>query len=178
MRYLYFDVYVYEVALYNPNIPWHYYLLFIQQFSVEYDVRSPGASAVSNVFKSEAYVNLYLRVDDNTEFYDCRLDYLADPSLFSTGGMIVIDPLTVANNARERTEDGCGEANTIAGVLAAFPSAVMGVGNGELYAFTLDTGSTNQNDDGLVVAWSNVLLSTTDSVTGDTQLDGYKFKPL
>jgi len=158
------------------------YSLFIhptrQQFSVEYEVRSLGATS-----GNEAYVNLYLRVDDNMEFYDCRLDYLADPSLFSTGGgMIVIDPLTVASpnpqTSTGYTGHGCGTANTIAEFLTEFPAAVMGVGNTELFAFTLDTGSTNQNNDGLVVAWSNVLLSTTDSGTGDTQLDGYKFKPL
>lgn len=152
------------------------------EFSVEYDIRSRATLATVGSFRSDAYVNLYLRVADNMEFYDCRLDYLADPSLFSTGGMIVIDPETVASpNPRTSTTytgPGCGGANTITGFLTEFSTAVMGVGNSELYAFTLDTGSTNQNDDGLVVAWSNVLLSTTDSVTGDTQLDGYKFKPL
>ena len=54
----------------------------------------------------------------------------------------------------------------------------MGAGNGEFYTFTLDTGSTNQNDKGLKVCWSDVSITTDNGSGGATQIDNYAFAEL
>lgn len=101
---------------------------------------------------NEGYVNLYMRSDPgDTNYYDCRLDFLIpNPSVFTSGEPIrelVIDHTTTATSSTA----GCGGSNSIGQYLAANTNAVLGVGNGEGYAFTLNTGSTNQNNFGLKV---------------------------
>lgn len=88
-------------------------------------------------------------------FYDCRLDFLAqDSSLFTSGiRELVIDHTTTTTSFKARNGD-CGGASppySIGGFLAKYPNAKFGVGNGELYTFTLDSGSTNQDNQGLEV---------------------------
>ena len=119
---------------------------------MEYEVRSLGVSS-----GSEGYVNVYMRSGVNTNFYDCRLDFLIqDTSLFTSGGAtreIVIDHTTTTTSFGARNGFTCGDSTpySIGGFLAKYSDAVFGVGNGELYTFTLDTGSTNQDNQGLEV---------------------------
>ena len=119
---------------------------------MEYEVRSLGTAADGSTFKNEGYVNVYMRSEVNTNFYDCRLDFLIqDTSLFTSGDAtreLVIDHTTTTTSSG-RT---CGTPPySIGQYLANNPNAVFGVGNGELYTFTLDTGSTGQDNQGLKV---------------------------
>jgi len=119
---------------------------------VEYEIRNLGAASDGITFNNEGYVNVYMRSGVNTNFYDCRLDFLIqDTSLFTSGDAtreLVIDH-TTTTTASGRS---CGTSPySIGQYLANNPTAVFGVGNGELYTFTLDTGSTNQNNQGLEV---------------------------
>ena len=119
---------------------------------MEYEIRKFGAASDGLTFNNEGYVNVYMRSGVNTNFYDCRLDFLIqDTSLFTSGDAtreLVIDH-TTTTTASGRS---CGTSPySIGQYLANNPTAVFGVGNGELYTFTLDTGSTNQNNQGLKV---------------------------
>ena len=119
---------------------------------MEYEIRNLGAASDGITFNNEGYVNVYMRSGVNTNFYDCRLDFLIqDTSLFTSGDAtreIVIDH-TTTTTASGRS---CGTSPySIGQYLANNPTAVFGVGNGELYTFTLDTGSTGQNNQGLEV---------------------------
>ena len=118
---------------------------------MEYEVRNLGTGADGSTFKNEGYVNVYMRSGVNTNFYDCRLDFLIHPSLFTSGDAtreLVIDHTTTTTSSG-RT---CGTPPfSIGQYLANNPNAVFGVGNGELYTFTLDSGSTGQDNQGLKV---------------------------
>ena len=119
---------------------------------MEYEVRNLGTGADGSTFKNEGYVNVYMRSEVNTNFYDCRLDFLIqDTSLFTSGDAtreLVIDHTTTTTSSG-RT---CGTPRFWIGqYLANNPNAVFGVGNGELYTFTLDSGSTGQDNQGLKV---------------------------
>ena len=126
---------------------------------MEYEVRNLGTGADGSTFKNEGYVNVYMRADPLTttgdNFYDCRLDFLIqDTSLFMSGDAtreLVIDHTTTTTSSRARNSFTCGDSSppSIGGFLAKYPDAVFGVGNGELYSFTLDTGSTGQDNQGL-----------------------------
>ena len=123
---------------------------------MEYEVRSLGTGADGSTFKNEGYVNVYMRSGVNTNFYDCRLDFLIQDLLFTSGDAtreLVIDHTTTTTSSRARNSFTCGDSSppSIGGFLAKYPDAVFGVGNGELYAFTLDTGSTGQDNQGLKV---------------------------
>ncbi|KAL7439483.1 hypothetical protein ACHAXM_007097 [Skeletonema potamos] len=59
-------------------------------------------------------------------------------------------------------------------ILAANPNAVMGVGNGEKYAFVLNTGSTGQNNSGQHTCWSDVSIERVDAA-GTKFFDTYEF---
>ena len=123
---------------------------------MEYEVRQLGTGADGSTFKNEGYVNVYMRADPLTttgdNFYDCRLDFLIqDTSLFMSGDAtreLVIDHTTTTTSSGR----SCGKSPySIGQYLANNPNAVFGVGNGELYTFTSDTGSTNQDNQGLKV---------------------------
>ena len=120
---------------------------------MEYEVRNLGTGADGSTFKNEGYVNVYMRSEVNTNFYDCRLDFLIQDTspLFTSGDAtreLVIDHTTTTTSSG-RT---CGTPPfSIGQYLANNPNAVFGVGNGELYTFTSDTGSTGQDNQGLKV---------------------------
>ena len=123
---------------------------------MEYEIRSLGATS-----GNEGYVNVYMRADPltntgNDNFYDCRLDFpIQDTSLFTSGDAtreLVIDHTTTTTSFGARNGFTCGTSPYSIGQYPANnPNAVFGVGNGELYTFTLDTGSTNQDNQGLEV---------------------------
>jgi len=157
------------------------------EFSVEYEIRDLGTGSTGSTFNNEAYVNVYMRADPLTttgdNFYDCRLDFLAqDSSLFTSGDAtreLVIDHTTTTTSFGKRNGFECGDSSpySIGGFLSKYPDAVFGVGNGELYTFTLDTGSTGQDNQGLEVCWANVMISTTNEF-GDQPVEGYAFDVL
>ena len=158
----------------------------ITQFSVDYELvsRADVAGATS---RSDGFVNVYLRADvGNTAFYDCRLNYLIQSPVAGGTGTITITPSTVADSSAVWAGSGTSPAGagcptgtqSIAQYLAENSNAVLGVGNTELYAFTLDTGSTNQDDKGLKVCWSDVSITTDNGSGGATQIDNYAFSEL
>jgi hypothetical protein len=71
----------------------------------------------------------------------------------------------------------CGGTTTIKDYLTANSDAVMGVGNGEKYAFVLNTGSTGQNNSGQHTCWSNVSIERVDEA-GTKFFDTYEFTTL
>ncbi len=133
-----------------------------KKFSAGYDFRSVKGG-------SGGYLNLYLRATDNTNYYDCRLDFLIPNQVGS--GTLVVTPETVPGSSRGI---GCGGTPTIEQYLAANQDAVMGVGNGELYAFTLNTGSTNQDNSGQEICWSDVSIRTVDDA-GNIYATNFEF---
>jgi hypothetical protein len=145
-----------------------------KKFTVDYDVRSATAN-------NNGYLNMYLRVEANTEYYDCRLDFLI-PDAVGTGTLVVT--LDTEGTAVPRLRSGvnpnagtsCNNAvTTLRAYLAANPDAVMGVGNGELYTFALNTGSTNENNSGQEVCWSNASVQRYDESTGEIIVTSYEF---
>jgi hypothetical protein len=134
-----------------------------KEFKVDYDViDSPGANT--------GYLNFYLRsAASNTNYYDCRFDFLIPNAVGR--GTLAITPDTV------KSASGGSCPSTIKDYLAANPNAVMGVGNGEKYAFVLVTGSTGQNNSGQHTCWSNVSIERVDAV-GTKFFDTYEFTTL
>lgn len=106
---------------------------------------------------------MYLRVADNAEYYDCRFDYLLD-NVVATG-TLVITPETEGNavaRGSNSASGSCAGTTTLQAFLDANPDAVMGVGNGELYTFVLNTGSTNQDNENLEICWGDVSIKHVD----------------
>jgi hypothetical protein len=134
-----------------------------KEFKVDYDViASPGTNT--------GYLNFYLRsAASNTNYYDCRFDFLI-PNVAGTG-TLAITPDTVKSASGGAS---CGGSTTIKDYLTANPNAVMGVGNGEKYAFVLNTGSTNQNNSGQHTCWSDVSIERVDAA-GTKFFDTYEF---
>ena len=123
---------------------------FFKEFSVGYNYLAVGSG-------SGGYLNMYLRVDEtSTAYYDCRFNYLLD-NVVATG-TLVITPETEADSIG----GSCGGTTTIEDYLAANPGAVMGVGNGELYTFVLNTGSTGQDNSGSEICWGDVSIKHVD----------------
>ena len=135
-----------------------------KKFSVGYDFRSVGGG-------SGGYLNLYLRATDNGNYYDCRLDF-SIPNVVGTG-TLVVTPETVPSSG----SSGCGGTPTIEQYHADNPGAVMGVGNGELYAFVLNTGSTNQDNSGQEICWSDASVKRYDE-TGAIIVKTWEFTTL
>ena len=103
-----------------------------------------------------------------TNFFDCRLDFLI-PSTVGTGTLVVTKD-TVAGNSDDGDTPalGCGGATTLQQYLDNNSGAVLGAGDssqGSIYSFVLSTGSTNQNNNGLEVCWSNVAITTNTETT-------------
>lgn len=145
-----------------------------KKFTVDYDVRSATAN-------NNGYLNMYLRVEDNTEYYDCRFDFLI-PDAVGTGTLDVTldtegttDPRSSTNN--EGASCDLGATSTLRAYLAANPDAVMGVGNGELYTFVLNTGSTNEDNSGQETCWSDASVQRYDD-TGEIIVTTYEFTTL
>eukprot|EP00986_Skeletonema_menzelii_P016750 scaffold15746_cov185-Skeletonema_menzelii.AAC.1 len=135
-------------------------LTLFKKFSVGYDFRSTGGG-------SGGYLNLYLRVDGNTtDFYDCNFIYQI-PNEEGTG-TLVVTPETVTSSVQNNygSDKGCSGTPTILDYLADNPDAVMGVGNGGLYAFVLNTGSTNQDNSGQEICWSDASVQRYDETGG------------
>ncbi|KAK1738726.1 hypothetical protein QTG54_010756 [Skeletonema marinoi] len=128
-----------------------------KEFSVGYDYRALGGG-------SGGYLNMYLRVDEtSTAYYDCNLVFNI-PNAVGTGTLLVT-PETVVSSARTFSSgdaNGCIAGTTIEDYLAANEDAVMGVGNGELYTFALNTGSTDQDNSGSEICWGDVSIKHVD----------------
>jgi hypothetical protein len=127
-----------------------------KEFSVGYDYRALGGG-------SGGYLNMYLRVADNAEYYDCRFDFLLD-NVVATGTLI-ITPETEGNavaRGSNSASGSCAGTTTLQAFLDANSDAVMGVGNGELYTFVLNTGSTGQDNSGLEICWGDVSIKHVD----------------
>jgi hypothetical protein len=92
--------------------------------------------------------------------------------------MSLVKLVTVAGT-NPGDNNGCpGQSSTtkitIKDYLTANPNAVMGVGNGEKYAFVLNTGSTNQDNSGQHTCWSDVSIERVDAA-GTKFFDTYEF---
>jgi len=152
-----------------------------KEFKVDYNV-------VSTAGNSGGYPNMYVRTAaGRNTYYDCSFVFLI-PNVAGSSGTFVITPETVIDSARRWTGTNPGDNNgcpgqssptkiTIKDYLAANPNAVMGVGNGEFYAFTLNTGSTGQNNNGQEICWSDVSIERVDAA-GTKFFDTYEFTTL
>ena len=145
-----------------------------KEFSVGYDYRSTR----TNGGGIGGYLNMYLRVDENsTAYYDCNLDFNILPNEVGTGTLSVT-PKTVVSAARSSGNDnGCDGGTTIEDYLDANPDAVMGVGNGELYTFVLNTGSTKQDNENLEICWGDVSIKHVDEA-GNIYANTFEFTTL
>ena len=111
-----------------------------KKLSVDYNVISTGGG-------SGGYVNFYLRTDGtSSEYFDCRIDY-SIPNAVGTGTLEVF-PYTkgTANTWSTGNSNGCSGQISVLDYLDANSGAVMGVGNGELYTFVLNGGSSGQDN--------------------------------
>ena len=142
-----------------------------KEFSVGYNYIAVGGG-------SGGYLNMYLRVDENsTAYYDCNLDFNILPNEVGTGTLSVT-PKTVVSAARSSGNDnGCDGGTTIEDYLDANPDAVMGVGNGELYTFVLNTGSTKQDNENLEICWGDVSIKHVDEA-GNIYANTFEFTTL
>jgi hypothetical protein len=130
-----------------------------KEFSVGYDYRVTRTGGGG----SGGYLNMYMRVDENAVYYDCNLSF-SIPNEVGTGTLLVT-PETVVSSVRTFSSgdaNGCIAGTTIEDYLVANPDAVMGVGNGELYTFVLNTGSTNQDNENLEICWGDVSIKHVD----------------
>jgi hypothetical protein len=134
-----------------------------RQFKVPYDIVT--ASSGSN-----AYVNVYLRVNkDSTQYFDCSFTFSAPTTTSGSSDEIVINIDTPSNSARKRAgadDTGCTTGKSIQDYIddnAALSNiAVMGVGNKEWYTFAINDGSTGQVNAGLSVCWGKVEFTRVD----------------
>jgi len=118
---------------------------------------------------SEGYLNVYLHsASGKSNFFDCRLDFLI-PSTVGTGTLVVTKDTVAGNVDNGNSGDGdlgCDGATTLNEYITAYSGAVLGAGDStQFYSFSLDTGSTTQDNDGLEVCWSNVAITTTTGTT-------------
>ena len=145
---------------------------FFKEFSVGYNYLDVGSG-------SGGYLNMYLRVDEtSTAYYDCNLVFNI-PNAVGTGTLLVT-PETVVSSARTFSSgdaNGCIAGTTIEDYLVANPDAVMGVGNGELYTFVLNTGSTNQDNENLEICWGDVSIKHVDEA-GNIYANTFEFTTL
>jgi len=142
-----------------------------KEFSVGYNYRALGGG-------SGGYLNMYLRVADNAVYYDCNLTFNI-PNEVGTGTLLVT-PETVVSSARTFSSgdaNGCIAGTTIEDYLVANPYAVMGVGNGELYTFALNTGSTGQDNENLEICWGDVSIKHVDEA-GNIYANTFEFTTL
>lgn len=134
---------------------------FFKEFSVGYNYLDVGSG-------SGGYLNMYLRVNENSAvYYDCNLVFNI-PNAVGTGTLLVT-PETVGDTRTYTSggvvlgnDNGCSGTTTIEDYLIANPDAVMGVGNGELYTFVLNTGSTGQDNENLEICWGDVSIKHVD----------------
>jgi hypothetical protein len=145
-----------------------------EEFKVDYNVISAPTT-------NTGYLNMYLRsAATSTNYYDCRFDFVIPDVVESRTLQITPDTNGVANkrtgsiNAAGSCEGG---TTTIKDYLTANPNAVMGVGNVEKYTFVLNTGSTNQNNSGQHMCWSDVVIQRVDEA-GTKFFDTYEFTTL
>lgn len=136
-----------------------------KKFSVDYNFVTTGGS-------SGGYLNLYLRTSGNAQnaiYFDCRLDF-AIPNQQGEG-TLEVHPYTLGtSNQWDPTSGTAGNDNgcpaggqiSILDYLADNPTAVMGVGTGESYAFVLNGGSTGQNNNGQEICWSDLSIQNYD----------------
>jgi hypothetical protein len=152
-----------------------FYCINYFQFKAGYDVEQ-STSSTSN----QGYLNIYMRTSKaSTAYYDCRFDFLIPTDVDS--GTLVVDQGTTKGNSASHSSginNGCSGSNNISEYLAANPDAVLGVGNVELYSFVLNSGSTNQNNEGLKTCWSDISITTTDEGGDTTYIDIYEFTTL
>ena len=102
------------------------------------------------------------------------------PNVVGTGTLEIF-PYTQASNVRDNgggDTTGCSGTPSILDYLADNPNAVMGVGNGELYTFVLNGGSTGQDNSGQEICWSDVSIQHYDNITGDILVTTYEFTTL
>ncbi len=148
-----------------------------KKFSAGYDFRLPSGG-------SGGYLNMYLRVgESSTAYYDCRLDF-SIPNVVGSG-TLVVTPETKGSSNQRTSGNNPGNPNgcpidgqiSIQDCLSDNPNAVIGVGNVEAYTFTLNGGSTNQNNDGQWICWSDVSIQIYDE-TGAIQVQSFEFTTL
>jgi hypothetical protein len=152
-----------------------------KEFKVDYNVVSQGPG-------TGGYPNMYVRTAaGRNTYYDCSFVFLI-PEAAGASGTLVITPETVIDSARQwggsppGNNNGCpGQSSatktTIKKYLTDNPDAVMGVGNGEFYAFTLNTGSTGQDNKESEICWSDVSIKRADAA-GTIFVDKYEFTTL
>lgn len=149
-----------------------------KKFSVGYDFRTPSGG-------SGGYLNMYLRVDgSSTLYFDCRLDF-SIPNVQGSGTLVVTPETIGLSNQHNPSEGTPGNPNgcppngqiSIQDYLVANPYAVMGVGNIEAYTFTLNGGSTDQNNADQLICWSDVSIQIYDE-TGAIQVQSFEFTTL
>lgn len=123
----------------------------IEAIGYDFLIAGDGTSADANHF----YLNVYANIDDSTNFYDCRFDYV--PSTGSTSGFTTVSFASsdIPSNVRH------GGSR-----IAACPATLDGMPAGShVRMFAVSVGDTSTNDEGLAGYLDAVVLDTVDGTT-------------
>jgi hypothetical protein len=122
--------------------------------SIAYDflVAGNGTAASGKHF----YLNVYANIDNSTNFYDCRFDYL--PLVGSTTAFTTMS-VTPTDVATTVTKRGTRFAGPCPATLAGMPAG------SHVRAIALNIGDTGISDNGLVGYLDNVQIATTSETT-------------
>ena len=122
--------------------------------SVSYDFLISGSGTAEDA--DEFYVNVYANIDDSTNYYDCRFDFVAatgSTSAFTTASFAsTTTPTTVVRRSTARIA-------TCPATLAQMPAG------SHVRAIALNVGDTSLDDGGLVGYLDNVVVTETSGAT-------------
>lgn len=129
----------------------------VNSLSYDYKIAGNGDSSDSNQF----YVNVYANIDNSTNYYDCRFDYVAAGGSTSSFTTHLITPSDTPVHVQKRGS----RVTTCPATLAEMPEGSY------VRAFAISVGDTSANDVGLAGYLDTVVVNTTADVTT------YDFEP-
>lgn len=122
-------------------------------FSYDYLIGSGGNESDTGKF----YVNIYANIDDSTNYFDCRYDYVAKTGSTANFVKVVVaeqdapTAVTKGNSAR----------------IAECPPTLQGMPDGShIRALAINMGDTEANDSGLDAYFDNVEVALVGDATG------------
>lgn len=124
----------------------------VNSFAYDYLIAGNGDSADSQQF----YLNVYANIDNSTNYYDCRFDYVASggsTSSFTTHLVNVNDIPTAVTKRGSRLDTAC-------------PATLAGMPAGSyVRAIAINVGDTNANDQGLAGYLDKVVVNLDSGIT-------------
>jgi hypothetical protein len=129
--------------------------------SISYDFLIAGNGTASSA--GQFYLNVYANIDNSTNFYDCRYDYVPSTGSTSSFTTFTVHPGDTPTNVTKR---GSRFSGSCPATLAGMPSGSY------VRVFAINVGDTSASDTGLAGYLDNVVTNLSSGTTT------YDFEPL